>query len=219
MPRIDTYTENTSIEDNDKLLTYDPNSSSTKLTPFSRIWSWIVSKLHALTSSSAALTPSTDRILMDKNGTMTRVEPAAVAKYNVETYNGSTIAGSAQTVKSALDTLNSKMPWTRLCEITQEANTSLDEEITVNNMSNAREIMFTIQRISNGRTFASSVVPQAQFSSGAIYAFGSYVLLAGPIKDAPMVGINAVCIWKTATKVEIAASANEDALKYRLWMR
>ena len=49
---------------------------------------------------------------MDKNGTMTRVEPAAVAKYGIETYNGSTIAGSAQTVKSALDTLNSKFTTT-----------------------------------------------------------------------------------------------------------
>lgn len=33
---------------------------------------------------------------------------ANVAKYVVETYNGSTVAGSAQSVKSALDSLNSK---------------------------------------------------------------------------------------------------------------
>ena len=33
---------------------------------------------------------------------------ANVAKYIVETYNGSTVAGSAQSVKSALDSLNSK---------------------------------------------------------------------------------------------------------------
>lgn len=33
---------------------------------------------------------------------------ANVAKYIVETYNGSTVAGSAQSVKSALDALNSK---------------------------------------------------------------------------------------------------------------
>ena len=108
MPRINTYSDNASIENDDKLLTYDTHGTATKLTAFSTIWNWIVSKLHALTSSSAALTPSTDRVLMDKNGTMTRVEPAAVAKYGIETYNGSTIAGSAQTVKSALDTLNSK---------------------------------------------------------------------------------------------------------------
>lgn len=108
MPRINQYTDNTTIENDDKMLTYDTQGAATKLTSFSTIWSWITSKLHALTSSSAALTPSTDRVLMDKNGTMTRVEPAAVAKYGIETYNGSTIAGSAQTVKSALDALNSK---------------------------------------------------------------------------------------------------------------
>lgn len=108
MPRINQYTDNTTIENDDKMLTYDTQGAATKLTAFSTIWNWIVSKLHALTSSSAALTPSTDRVLMDKNGTMTRVEPAAVAKYGIETYNGSTIAGSAQTVKSALDTLNNK---------------------------------------------------------------------------------------------------------------
>ena len=33
---------------------------------------------------------------------------ANVAKYIIETYNGSTVAGSAQSVKSALDSLNSK---------------------------------------------------------------------------------------------------------------
>lgn len=110
MPRINTYSDNASIENDDKMLTYDTQGAATKLTAFSAIWNWIVSKLHALTSSSAALTPSTDRVLMDKNGTMTRVEPAAVAKYGIETYNGSTIAGSAQTVKAALDALNSKNP-------------------------------------------------------------------------------------------------------------
>ena len=34
---------------------------------------------------------------------------ANVAKYIIETYNGSTVAGSAQSVKSALDSLNSKI--------------------------------------------------------------------------------------------------------------
>ena len=33
---------------------------------------------------------------------------ANVAKYIIETYNGSTVAGSAQSVKAALDSLNSK---------------------------------------------------------------------------------------------------------------
>ena len=118
MPRINTYSDNTSIENDDKVLTYDTQAAATKITAFSTIWNWIVSKLHALTSSSAALTPSTDRVLMDKNGTMTRVEPAAVAKYGIETYNGSTIAGSAQTVKAALDALNSNQVKTKFRQYT-----------------------------------------------------------------------------------------------------
>ena len=125
MPRINQYTDNTTIENDDKMLTYDTQGAATKLTAFSTIWNWIVSKLHALTSSSAALTPSTDRVLMDKNGTMTRVEPAAVAKYGIETYNGSTIAGSAQTVKSALDTLNSKTEWKLVGQVIGKSSLSL----------------------------------------------------------------------------------------------
>jgi hypothetical protein len=34
---------------------------------------------------------------------------ANIAKYIIETYNGSTVAGSAQSVKSALDSLNSNL--------------------------------------------------------------------------------------------------------------
>ena len=124
MPRINTYSDNTSIENDDKVLTYDTQAAATKITAFSTIWNWIVSKLHALTSSSAALTPSTDRVLMDKNGTMTRVEPAAVAKYGIETYNGSTIAGSAQTVKAALDALNSKTEKVFIYSIETDAGSS-----------------------------------------------------------------------------------------------
>ena len=134
MPRINQYTDNTTIENDDKMLTYDTQGAATKLTAFSTIWNWIVSKLHALTSSSAALTPSTDRVLMDKNGTMTRVEPAAVAKYGIETYNGSTIAGSAQTVKSALDALNSNLA---SYTATQSATTSIASGDSFTNVAHA----------------------------------------------------------------------------------
>lgn len=41
-------------------------------------------------------------------GASVKATAANLAKYIVETYNGSTIAGSAQSVKSALDSLNSK---------------------------------------------------------------------------------------------------------------
>ena len=41
-------------------------------------------------------------------GASVKATAANVAKYIVETYNGSTVAGSAQSVKAALDSLNSK---------------------------------------------------------------------------------------------------------------
>ena len=125
----------------------------------------------------------------------------------------------SQPTRTEVDTLNSKMPWTQIGEVTQAANTSLDELITVENMSNAREIMLTIQRSSNGRTFASSIVPRSQFNSGAIYAFGAYALYTGQLQSGGIIGVNAVCIWQSATQVEVAANSSTEALKYRVWMR
>ena len=153
MPRINQYTDNTTIENDDKMLTYDTQGAATKLTAFSTIWNWIVSKLHALTSSSAALTPSTDRVLMDKNGTMTRVEPAAVAKYGIETYNGSTIAGSAQTVKAAIDALNSKGVWYELLgSKTENGNYTL-------NASYAEYKSVVVMLFGSGNSIASCIYP------------------------------------------------------------
>ena len=48
--------------------------------------------------------------LVTSAGASVKATAANLAKYIIETYNGSTVAGSAQTVKSALDSLNSKMP-------------------------------------------------------------------------------------------------------------
>ena len=48
---------------------------------------------------------------------------ANIAKYIVETYNGSTVAGSAQSVKSALDSLNSKTA----VSVTAGTNVVIDE--------------------------------------------------------------------------------------------
>ena len=47
---------------------------------------------------------------------------ANIAKYIIETYNGSTVAGSAQSVKAALDSLNSKTEVT----VTASANVVID---------------------------------------------------------------------------------------------
>ena len=58
---------------------------------------------------------------------------ANVAKYIIETYNGSTVAGSAQSVKSALDSLNSNIVAERVSKSSGlpeiPANTSIRVEI------------------------------------------------------------------------------------------
>lgn len=54
---------------------------------------------------------------------------ANVAKYIVETYNGSTVAGSAQSVKSALDSLNSN---TTVSETTVTGTTNQFGAINLN---------------------------------------------------------------------------------------
>lgn len=46
--------------------------------------------------------------LVTSAGASVKATAANLAKYIIETYNGSTVAGSAQSVKSALDSLNSK---------------------------------------------------------------------------------------------------------------
>ena len=105
MPRINTYTDNTTIEDDDKLLTYDTQGAATKLTAFSRIWTWVQAKFHALAASSTAWN-SNDKMIVDRNGTIARVDASIPAKNIVETYNGSTLAGTAQSVKAAIDGLD-----------------------------------------------------------------------------------------------------------------
>ena len=108
MPRINTYTDNTTIEDDDKLLTYDTQGAATKLTAFSRIWTWVQAKFHALAASSTAWN-SNDKMIVDRNGTIARVDASIPAKNIVETYNGSTLAGTAQSVKAAIDGLNTAL--------------------------------------------------------------------------------------------------------------
>ena len=49
MPKINTYTDNATIEDVDAVLTYDPaGSGATKLTTFGRIATWVSTKLAGL---------------------------------------------------------------------------------------------------------------------------------------------------------------------------
>ncbi len=106
MPKINTYTDNATIEDVDAVLTYDPSGSgATKLTTFARIASWVSAKLAALGKKTAIT--SADQILMVNGSAAARIDYNVLAKAIIEQYAGSTVAGSAQSVKAALDALNS----------------------------------------------------------------------------------------------------------------
>lgn len=125
----------------------------------------------------------------------------------------------ANTTNQAIANLNKKFTWTKIAEVTQSANASVDSTVDVTYPENCTEIMFTIQRTSNGRTIASTVCPIVQFGGGAVYAFGSYALASGAINAMTVVGVNAVCIDAGNNQVEIAANACVEALKYRLFVR
>lgn len=106
MPKINTYVDNVSIEDNDKLLTYDVGANATKLTMFSTIKSWILSLLG--TSAFRTLRAS-DEVMTVRDGGLGRSDVTDMAKMIVEDYAGSIVAGSAQSVKDAIDALDTAM--------------------------------------------------------------------------------------------------------------
>ena len=110
MPKINTYTDNATIEDVDALLTYDPaGNGATKLTTFARIASWISSKLSALTKKTSIA--STDQLVMVDGAASPvvtkRIDYNVLAKAIIEQYASSSLAGANQSVKTAIDALNS----------------------------------------------------------------------------------------------------------------
>ena len=131
----------------------------------------------------------------------------------------------ASNVQQALGTLNDQIAsfhhtWTKIAEETTTANQNFDKTVYVTYPSGLSEIMFTLQRVSNGRTFATSVCPITQFQGGAIYAFGAYVLTTGKIIDMTGVqAINAVAIQGANNTIELAMNANDEAIKMRVFVR
>lgn len=170
MPRINTYTDNTSIEDDDKLLTYDTQGAATKLTAFSRIWTWIQSKIHAITASTSAWTASNDKVVVDRNGTLSRIDYSILAKAIVESYNGSTLAGSAQAVKTAIDALNSKTAGTLLWSGSAQDGDEITLSSAVTNFTWLLFIFKTNSEITSVRVRAdhnaSSEKPYATIQAG-----------------------------------------------------
>ena len=133
MPKINTYTNNASIEDNDKLLTYDTGAGATKLTLFSTIKDWMLARMAAVTSRTAG---SSDDILTVNNGTVGKSTMSSVAKSMVEDYTGSSLGGSTRSVKAAIDATT-----TALSTLEQETDDAItDLRADLNNFSDIRVI-------------------------------------------------------------------------------
>lgn len=59
-------------------------------------------------STKSGSMSSSDKFVTDNGTTVTKIDYNALAKAIIEQYTGSTLAGSAQSVKAAFDALNSK---------------------------------------------------------------------------------------------------------------
>lgn len=156
----------------------------------------------------------------------TNIPQASVISASGVQYDNTSSGLDATTVQGAIDEnaseiadVKSGLTWKRILNVVTTANANYDQTQTVENIANYNEIMLTIQRSSNGRTFATSVCPVAQFQNAGLYAGGAYVLYAGLMNASQARWINAVAIWQSNTSVEIAVNANDEALTVRVWVR
>ena len=109
-------------------------------------------KEKALTAASSIASGDFLRMVTSA-GASRKIDYSKLAKAIVEEYNGSTVAGSAQTLKAALDSLNSKMAYVG------SGITSLDD--------------IPICAIGNVGIFNSSIRPASGIEAYTVVAFGS----------------------------------------------
>lgn len=121
--------------------------------------------------------------LVTSAGASVKATAANLAKYIIETYNGSTVAGSAQSVKSALDSLNRKTPVV----------------ITVNSGSSK---LFTLTNNTRAMLFFSST-----FEGGT--GIVNIACSSGGVADAIKVsGVSNVTITKSGNTVTLNSTYN-----------
>ena len=114
--------------------------------------------------------------------------------------------------------LRNNKTWVLMAECTQSANSDVDQTITWNIPhwgNNPSEIMFTCQRVSGGRVFASAICPFLKWSGGGIYASGSWATDNSNPRNA--VAIDASD--SSGMKVQIASVTSSEAIKYQFWVR
>ena len=135
------------------------------------------------------------------------------------TTTAQTIIPAINELDAAIDTIKNGLTWKRILNVTTTANVQYDQTLTVENVANYNEIMLTLQRDSNGRTFESSACTVTQFQNAGLYAGGSYVLYSGQMQQNGSRWINVVAIWQANTSIEVAVNANDEALTVRVWVR
>lgn len=109
--------------------------------------------------------------------------------------------------------------WKLIANENTTANALYDRTITVQDLTQYTELMFTLQRSTNGRTFASALIPITQFNDAGCYVSGSYTLYSGAMNGNSNRWINAVAIYVSNTQIELACNANDEAIKLRVWAR
>ena len=99
-------------------------------------------------------------------GASVKATLANVAKYIIETYNGSTVAGSAQSVKSALDSLNSNHAV--ISKVFRDATNKTTRILTVKN--NARYIVC----VESSNTARCGLFLVMSYASGTVFVMDIY---------------------------------------------
>lgn len=138
------------------------------------------------------------------------------------TNGGTAVPLSAEMGKTLNDKFSTVLEWVRVTNEESTAGADFDKTVSVSIPSTAKEVMFTIQRVSNGRTIASSIVPFQQFAGATIYAIGSYQIFGNAISSlGNFILINAACINLGNGQIEIACTcANiNESLRFRVFYR
>lgn len=106
-------------------------------------------RIFNLTKKTGNLT-SNDFFGVDNGSTVNKIDYNALAKAIIEQYTGSSLAGSAQSVKAALDSLNSKMGGMQFVNVTVSATASK----TLNFSGQSRGVIISSAAGVNSKTFA-----------------------------------------------------------------
>lgn len=152
-------------------------------------------KESALTAISSITNGDFVRAVLSSGGSR-RISAANLAKYVIETYANSSVGGSTQSVKSALDGLNTKTSGWRMAVYGVNNNANIDVPLS----STTRGLIF-----STG----------AGATSRGILGFG--VNSAGTVTSSNMVSASGLTFTNGTNKINVANSSGAYASMFVLW--